>query len=568
MSNGYKRPYIDKVYSCAKQNPVFPYSDETLTSRPFFDFFPLDGGAFHLSNSLLKYHWDARKFGEGCVTGELLEPWMKDGEIDWYKVVEDIDWTGLKPPMEAHVWLNRLYFLLPVAQRYLETGGSRYARRFFDVIADWDEKNPIIPREEIPNKVGANIWWDMQVAWRLIVCLYCAYMLRNASEIPEEDWRRLYLFMEKHAERLYTEAEGHLKSGLAHNHVLQIGDALLFTGICYPEMPNAEKYRKIGDRIIEMNRLGAILPDGGSIEASPSYSHFIARLYLEAYLLKLNNGMGQDAALLETIRKQYEWLSCMEDPQGMTLPLSDSYSMSTRRDFELAEKLLGETLVSGAGQNRYLPDSKCAAVHYGDFDLYIDALLYPQWHMHAGKPNLLLYFKGEPLIADAGCCSYDHHSLHTFLQSERAHSTVMIGSLETSKAQAVEDKVACTEADVSESAAEFNFDISGVRDGISFRRSRKIVLNADGLNVRDEVYTEKPCNVTALWQLAGFDVAAEGRKAQFVLAGEHLTMTADESLSLTCIPAARTEDGFSFINTLSETVHGTDCVMNMKIERE
>ena len=87
-------------------------------------------------------------------------------------------------------------------------------------------------------------------------------------------------------------------------------------GVMFPELENSEDYVRYGSDTVEMNMLGAVYPDGGSNEDSPSYSHFIARLYLESYLLLKNGGRTMIKGLEESIKRQYEWLYSFMSPDG------------------------------------------------------------------------------------------------------------------------------------------------------------------------------------------------------------------------------------------------------------
>lgn len=561
MPELYTRPYTES-YTGGRYAPAYaPYDDAYLASAPFFELFPLDGGAFHVTNRLLGFGWDAAELQRRCVSGDILRDWRKaDGSFDW-DTVAGTDWGPVQYSGEINAFVNRLYFLAPVAQEYLKTGDERFALQWFDTLEDWFAKNPKDRDAADPSGAYRSTWLDMQVAWRLEVMLYSAFMLRGAKCIAEPRWHALYRMIGIHAEQIYGEAKGHIAKRFAHNHVLQIGTALLHAGLCFPELENAAAWREAGRQLVEINMKGAVLPDGGSIEACPSYSHFIVHLYIEALLLEENNGAPRQEELRRCIRSQYEWMVRMAAPDGNTLQVSDSYAMPVLRDLDLAERLLGETLADRRVKNAYLSDSRCAAVHIGDWSLYIDGLLVPQWHMHAGKPNVLLYFRGEPVLTDCGCCDYDRHDLHRYLGKEAQHNTVTVyGTGDDDKNGAVGDSIACTAHETGSERAFFAFRVTGERSGKAFSREREVTLTAEGLEIADTVRLDEAGQAGECLHLGAFPAENDGFAVRFLCDGVRLRLDIDNgetALHASPCPAAVTKGGYAAYTAVTAEKNGT-----------
>jgi hypothetical protein len=48
------------------------------------------------------------------------------------------------------------------------------------------------------------------------------------------------------------------------------------------------------------------------------------------------------------------------------------------------------------------------------------------WHDHHGRPNLLIYCEGAPLMVDSGCPNYDHFLRETYLTRSWAHNVLHV----------------------------------------------------------------------------------------------------------------------------------------------
>lgn len=138
-----------------------------------------------------------------------------------------------------------------------------------------------------------------------------------------------------------------------------------------------------------------IHPDGGSIEASPSYSHFIARQYVDAYLLLKRNGLDGIEGLLESIQAQYAWMNQMVSPRGRRFPSTMRASwMSTRISKSSGDWSRSSPVPASSALFRASQMGKIGNAH---FDVYFDAMPHRNfWHDHHGRPNFVVYLDGQP----------------------------------------------------------------------------------------------------------------------------------------------------------------------------
>ncbi len=419
--NDYIKPFAEEIFG-TKNIGYYPYPREELIKQPIFPYFVLDGGAFNLMND---------RFGttagedilELTLSGKLFEIFTYKGEFNWESSFTYVKGTDFTKKYEWQIWPQRLYFTIPLAHKFLQTGDKRYADAWLTIVKEWDKAHPYQEFDPAISYFFTDMTWrDMQVAWRTMSLLHGMFMLQDAP-FGKEDWKYLYDFIELHMKHLYVEALDRLARNHAQNHVLQIGVVLLFAVSMFPEFENIAEMTKIGLDTVEMNLRNAIYDDGGSDEDSPSYSHFIARLYLEALLLIEKNGYPEIKGLRESVKKQYEWLYQCMTPQGKTLRLSDSYSLDVMQDLDYVSRLI-DIDFEKVQKNVYYPDSHIAIFRKNDLTLFADAAAWPGPHHHAGAPQIISFYKGDSILVDTGVCNYDRWEMYSYLHDFKAHNVV------------------------------------------------------------------------------------------------------------------------------------------------
>ena len=55
---------------------------------------------------------------------------------------------------------------------------------------------------------------------------------------------------------------------------------------------------------------------------------------------------------------------------------------------------------------------------------FADAASWPGPHHHAGAPQILSFYMGEPILVDTGVCSYDRWEFYDYLHEFKAHNVV------------------------------------------------------------------------------------------------------------------------------------------------
>lgn len=525
ITDCFRKPYLEK------EDPEgeacrFPYTLEALKENPIFPYYVMDGGAYYMATALLGSGWTSDDMARKAMTGELLDPWKQNGKIVWDLPYQQHLSGHVRLPLEQYLWINRLYFLIALAHRYLQTGDEAYVEKWLEYLDRWTADNPYQPMEEGEDYIARLIWRNMQVTWRLLSVIHSIAMFAHSNTLTKECWQRIYSFVQLHAEHLLTEGRILYEHKHSGNHTLQIGTALLYVGCLFPEWDISKECEELGRKIMILQLDHSFYPDGGNYEESPSYNHFIVRLYVECYLLLEKNKKVPVEGLLARIQSQYEWIWQMSTPAGETLRINDSYGMSSLKDIETAKSLVPISLTEK--KTMIYPDSKCAVLRNELFDVYIDAMDHKEWHQHAGRPNVLVYYKGKPLLADSGCCNYDYHNVHDYFGSEWAHNTVCVQALQEAGRNSIGsvrgiyqaaagtkpvDRIDLTSYSAEEKYLEFT--ITGQRDEISFQRTRTVQLFDDRVVIEDQVRTGQEARMELLLHMAPTDVVPlQGKKQE------------------------------------------------------
>ncbi len=418
MKVKYIKPYIEKFYAPA--DSFYHYNRDE--AEPIIPYFVMDGGAFLFMNDQLGVN-NTNDLLELVMSGKFFSHWEHEGNFEWNMVFERVDsLTGRKTGGEKHLFLQRLYILMPLAVRFYKTGDKKYADKFYEILSSWLNEHPYQSFDEEVHYMYTDFCWrDMQVAWRTIALCISIFFLEKAFD--QEKWEFLYKILKKHADHLLEEAVYHEKKGDAQNHVLQVGTALIYVGCLFPEFENASEYIRLGKIIVKQNLDGSIFADGGNNEGSPSYSHFIARLYLDAYMLLENNGYEPIDGVKESAQKQYELLYQMSTNDGKTVPFNDCYIMDAHKDIMIVESV-SDIRVSKKKKSVAFKESGFAVLRQGDYEVIIDAMPQTGWHQHSGKPNIQVYYKGQPIVIDSGACNYDRRMFRQYLTTAPAHNVV------------------------------------------------------------------------------------------------------------------------------------------------
>jgi hypothetical protein len=321
-----------------------------------------------------------------------------------------------------------------------------------------------------------------------------------------------------------------------------------------------------------------IYPDGGSVEASPSYSHFIARQYVDAFVLMEKNGVSGLDGLRDCIRKQYAWMHRMASPSRRTLQFNDSYALDVDQDIEIVSKLL--PLKLPAPRKSFLfRASRAGRIANDRFQVYFDAM--PQmnlWHDHHGRPNLLIYCEGAPLMVDSGCPNYDHFLRETYMTRSCAHNVLHVHekpehSFGEHWRQPLPE-VAVTEFSPGRdrSQAVFTHRFRWAERRLDYTWTRTVFLEKASVGIRDHVESRNAITATLRFHFAPLNMmlSEDRRKATIFFQGRDIRFeqtrgTTAGPLDLRYKPAYDQWNRMTYTPCLKCTGRGTVMDCNVRV---
>lgn len=173
--------------------------------------------------------------------------------------------------------------------------------------SSWQYRNPY--------PLGINWASSLEVAFRTLSWLWVANLLDGTS-VPSDfhtDLVRALALNGRHIER-------YLSTYFSPNtHLLGEAVALFFIGVLYPQLPNAERWRDLGWKIILQSAKRQVRSDGVYFEQALHYHVYALDFFLHARVLASRNGVDIPADFDAVIGKMLdvvEALSQAGPPEG------------------------------------------------------------------------------------------------------------------------------------------------------------------------------------------------------------------------------------------------------------
>jgi Heparinase II/III N-terminus len=134
------------------------------------------------------------------------------------------------------IWeLNRHQWLVGLGQAYRLTGDERFADMFATTLREWQQANP----------PGMGINWasSLEAAFRLISWSWALSLFRGSTALSPELRADLVQGIVEHAARI----ERYLSHYFSPNtHLTGEALGLFYTGVLFPLLPAARRWRRIG----------------------------------------------------------------------------------------------------------------------------------------------------------------------------------------------------------------------------------------------------------------------------------------------------------------------------------
>jgi len=400
----YQTPFPGKI-----SKPVFPFF-RYVRDFNIGDYIPKDQGGKFIQMALINSEEDI-KITE-AIRGGLIKNVYGD-PVGWSKFE--------RTEIEKSVWLNRFYFLPSFARLFYLTRDRSYLDDMTEILTGWINDNPRMPDS---HRTTYN-WRDMQVAWRSIHLSWCYYL--TADALSDDEKSVITHTLSEHASILLA---GFGKAPLNEfNHQSHGALAMLYLGILFPQLPDSDMLKERGIIILNHHLDKAFYNDGGNVEQMFGYYPFEAHIFRDAYLLCASNGLPPPLNTLPMLKKMVSFILAVANPDGTMPQVNDSYEMPVRPVVETINGILGKEAFTERVGSVYFPDTQIGILRDapgGKWYLMANPALTIGSHSHAGRLAFNLWYDGNPVLTDSGCCNYDDPALYKWYRTTKAHNTVMI----------------------------------------------------------------------------------------------------------------------------------------------
>ena len=367
--------------------------------------------------------------------------------------------------------LNRLQWLLWLAQAERVTGEARYGQALWQHVANWHRDNPR----------GQGINWasSLEVAFRAMALTWALHLAPSAP--PAALVPALATSLHHHGRHI----ERWLSTWFSPNtHLTGEALGLLLLGVAFPWLPRAAAWRTLGWRLLVQEAPVQIRPDGTYFEQTGWYQAYTADFYLLALHLAKGAGLPVPALVAERTRAAAAALHAMtrrdgrvvrwgDDDGGRLLPLATGAYGDVRDTLALAAVTCGDAALlppatgapehttpgnptphlvawllgdaglgalraltpTSAAPNVYLPDGGWCALRTPQLEAFVRAGPHSALsgaHAHADALSLEVTANGRCVLADPGTFRYMGEGRDQF-RATAAHNTLVVG--ERSSAQ-------------------------------------------------------------------------------------------------------------------------------------
>ncbi|MFH1476019.1 MAG: alginate lyase family protein [Verrucomicrobiota bacterium] len=423
-----------------------PLPHDLLMRNNFFDLYPLDGGGGLASHSMIATI-DDTDYARRIIVAHALRDFGALPRLDHRRFER---WRSI----EKSCWLNRFYFIVPMAKQYALTKNEDLSRLIVDTLLHFIEtcpppvgKDSVLKHQRYVYHIRDDnynrqtfeqnqadetdvqyIWFDFQPASRVLHWIYVLHFLKDSPVVSKDKWNIICRCLYQHGEAIYYGEHFGLDLCPGDNHQSLRGLALLLAGTFFEGCGLWREFISEGVKIINFHSRASFAPDGSEIENSPSYHIFTTWHIRDAYLLSQIYGFALDADIKNRLVRHADVVRWLMDPHGMTVVLNDGYPVNG----DAFLKSMSFLPVPSAKETvHYFPDAGIAVLRKPPFYLCLDATPYTgrNSHYHGGKNALTLWADNCPFLIDSGCPPYDDEHFSKWYKLPEAHSSLLISGV-------------------------------------------------------------------------------------------------------------------------------------------
>lgn len=367
----------------------------------------------------------------------------------WSRIPE-FDYGDIK-----HLWEpGRFAWALTLARAYHATAAEQYPTAFWQLFDNWWQQNP--PNQGIQWRCGQETGLRA-----MVLCLVHSVFAESPSMTAA---RKLQLLAvaQVSAQRILANIDYAYSQN--NNHGTSEAAALFVLGSCYPGLPEASRWRKLGLQGLTQQLSALVYADGSFSQHSFNYHRVMLQTVSLVRSVAKRSGQTLPAAIVDAHVRAARCLAQALNPEtgqlpmnggsdgAWILPLSSTDYLDYRPSAQAALRLAGLPDVAAAGvwdeEAVWLgaaPPSELAvapaaadarATHYplqqadyliwqwGELRVYLRAT---EHYLHRpAQPDQLhidVYWQGRPVLSDPGSYSYNDPQWSDYFSSTAAHNT-------------------------------------------------------------------------------------------------------------------------------------------------
>jgi hypothetical protein len=433
--------------------------------------------------------------------------------------LKDIDWSG--GHVKHQEWpaqLNRFFHLAPLAAAYRGTGDDRYAKAARAYIEDWIRGDPYATADTL--RAGDN---TLNMSIRLGSSQFAGWggvlpIFLKSSAFDDAFVDQILASITRQANWLNR----HL-TPTGNWRISQL-DALVFTALRFPFLPDADHWLKAGTSGMQAALATQFLPDGVHIERTPGYHHWMTQVAASYALLPRIFPQADAQVDPDLLARSLDY-AAQSDLSGV------NDSTASHRDPDKLEWVdRRREILARLGMLPAPPDAPPLAQVFADAGqvfvrtawkpgadyLAFDASTWGGGHSHLSRLSFAFRSGGRMLVADPGIFSYEMSDpMASYGKSTPAHSTLNIDGLNQSGADArllraeFTDRTALIHARYDGGYWDGDYTWS-FRDGRSkgvYGSHERIVfwIKGEYLLVLDSMSADRGREIHNVWQLGPMD---------------------------------------------------------------
>ncbi|MCX2477013.1 heparinase II/III family protein [Pedobacter sp. MC2016-05] len=226
----------------------------------------------------------------------LLHNFKPHKGYGFFNYGEDINWQNWPVKDNEVRWqLHRLGWFTPMGLAYRASGDEKYAKEWVHQYRDWVKKNP----KGLSADNDKYVWRPLEVSERINM-LRGVFNLMGTSKAFTPSF--LLEFLQSYGEQTDYLIKNYADKG---NHRLFEAQRALAAGCFFPELKNAESWRKSGAQVLVVEIKKQVLDDGMQFELSPNYHNTMINIFLEGLKSAKDAGLESEfpTSYKETVEK-------------------------------------------------------------------------------------------------------------------------------------------------------------------------------------------------------------------------------------------------------------------------